>query len=275
MGESLNHTMMYSKSDLATIMSGLSMRCTTPFSTGIFALTILDTTMPWECVRSPMMVLERTTTCTEIKSHQFNIFYHGKPSNPTLVHQLNNSCLIIVVAKVQFVVPQATIVVAISPIVEVVPVSTQGRRPSRRPLFPASSLLGIVRPSVVAPVLPIRVHVLAAAAPVVTVSVPVAVLTEAQGILLPSPVETGADGDVMRPLEARGLETDVNLMLWDQTSDGCSCKVLIKLCLYPVREPRDGRIFRRWSVAGEKETVRNNVALYDACINEFFANFLK
>ena len=54
---------MYSKSDLATIMSGLSMRCTTPFSTGMLALTILDTTIPLECVRSPTMVFERTTTC--------------------------------------------------------------------------------------------------------------------------------------------------------------------------------------------------------------------
>ena len=52
---------------------------------------------------------------------------------------------------------------------------------------------------------------MAAAAVAVTAAV---VLTEAQGILLllPSSVEAGTDGDVMRLLEARGLKADVNLI---------------------------------------------------------------
>ena len=52
---------------------------------------------------------------------------------------------------------------------------------------------------------------MAAAAVAVSAAV---VLTEAQGILLllPSSVEAGTDGDVMRLLEARGLKADVNLI---------------------------------------------------------------
>ena len=46
-------------------------------------------------------------------------------------------------------------------------------------------------------------------------------------------------------------------------------------CLNSVLEPGDCRIFRRGSVAGEEEAVRNNVALHDAGVDQFFANFLK
>ena len=130
---------------------------------------------------------------------------------------LKNPFLVIVITKVQIIVVVAAatsvIVVAIFPVVDVVPVPTQGRRPARRPLFLAPAAPGIVvRPPVVPssvppPVLPVRVHVLA------TVAVSAAVLAEAQGIVLPSSVVAGADRDVMRPLEARGLEADVNLRL--------------------------------------------------------------
>ena len=124
--------------------------------------------------------------------------------------------LVTVVPKVQVVlVAAATVVVALPPLVEVVPVPSQGRRPARRPLLllppPGRPRIVGVRPPVVTPVPPVRVHVLPAGT-AAAVAVPAAVLVETQRVLLlPPSVEAGADGDVVRPLEARGLEADVNL----------------------------------------------------------------
>ena len=60
--------------------------------------------------------------------------------NPT---QLNNPFLVIVITKVQIIVVVAAatsvIVVAIFPVVDIVPVPTQGRRPARRPLLIAAA----------------------------------------------------------------------------------------------------------------------------------------
>ena len=73
----------------------------------------------------------------------------------------------------------------------------------------------------------VRVHVLPAGT-AAHVAVPAAVLVEAQRVLLlPPSVESGADGDVVRPLEARGLEADIDLngftikkaCLWVKTGD--------------------------------------------------------
>ena len=123
--------------------------------------------------------------------------------------------LVTVVPKVQvvFVAAATVVVVALSPLVEIVPVPSQGRRPARRPLLllpPTGPRIVGVRPPVVTPVPPVRVHVLPAGT-AAAVAVPAAVLVETQRVLLPPSVEAGADGDVVRPLEAGGLETDVNL----------------------------------------------------------------
>ena len=125
--------------------------------------------------------------------------------------------LVTVLPKVQavFVAAATVVVVALSPLVEIVPVPSQGRRPARRPLLllppPARPRIVVPRPPVVTPVPPVRVHVLPAGT-AAAVAVPAAVLVETQRVLLlPPSVEAGADGDVVRPLEARGLEADVNL----------------------------------------------------------------
>ena len=123
--------------------------------------------------------------------------------------------LVTVVPKVQvvFVAAATVVVVALSPLVEIVPVPSQGRRPARRPLLllPPPGPRFVPRPPVVTPVPPVRVHVLPANI-AAHVAVPAAVLVETQRVLLlPASVEAGADGDVVRPLEARGLEADVNL----------------------------------------------------------------
>ena len=55
----LTHSCSYK--ELAIITRGLSIRCTIPFCTGMFALTILASTVPLLCFLVPVIVLDSTT----------------------------------------------------------------------------------------------------------------------------------------------------------------------------------------------------------------------